>query len=123
MQRDEFSAEVKDVLARRAGMRCSWPTCNQLTAGPRDDPSKAVNVGVAAHISAAAPGGPRYDPLMTADERRSPANGIWLCQTHAKLIDNDPERYTAPLVWEWKRQHEDSVRAEVECHPRHAFAI
>lgn len=70
MARDEFSAETKDVLARRAGMRCSWPNCDQLTAGPREDPPKAVNVGVAAHICAAAPGGPRYAAEMTAEARR-----------------------------------------------------
>ncbi len=114
MARDEFSAELKDVLAGRAGMRCSWPGCGQLTAGPREDPNKAVNVGVAAHICSAAPGGPRFDPQMTAEERRAPENGIWLCQTHAKLIDNDESRYTSPLLREWKRQHEDRIRAEVE---------
>ncbi len=117
MARDEFSAETKDVLARRAGMRCSWPTCDQLTSGPREDPTKAVNVGVAAHIYAAGPGGPRYAPQMTAEERRSPENGIWLCQTHAKLIDNDEGRYTALLLCEWKREHEERVRAEVEGYP------
>lgn len=69
MARDDFSVETKDVLARRAGMRCSWPTCDQLTAGPREDPTKALNVGVAAHICAAAPGGPRYAAEMTVEER------------------------------------------------------
>lgn len=114
MARDEFSAETKDVLAQRAGMRCSCPKCERLTTGPREDSTKAVNVGVAAHIYAAAPGGPRYDPEMTAEQRRLPENGIWLCQTHAKLIDNDEDRYTASLLREWKREREQNALAEVE---------
>jgi len=52
--------------------------------------------------------------MMTAEERRSPENGIWMCQTHAKLIDNDVERYPTALVREWKRQREEHARAEVE---------
>jgi len=63
--RDDFSEETKDILAHRASMRCSFPTCGQLTAGPRDDPTKALNVGVGAHICAASPTGPRDDPEMT----------------------------------------------------------
>lgn len=92
--RDNFSNDVKNLLARRAGMKCSNPNCRQPTSGPQEDPEKAVNVGVAAHICAASSGGPRYDPNMTSEERSSSSNGIWLCQTHAKLVDNDEQRYT-----------------------------
>ena len=34
-------------------------------------PNKIINIGVAAHICAAAPGGPRYDSAMTEEERKS----------------------------------------------------
>jgi hypothetical protein len=43
--------------------------------------------------TAAAPGAPRYDHTLTAEIRTSIANGIWLCQDCAKLIDSDTERY------------------------------
>jgi hypothetical protein len=36
--------------------------------------------------------GPRYDPVLTVEQRCSVANGIWLCQNCAKLIDNDPKK-------------------------------
>ncbi len=39
---------------------------------------------------------------MSDKERRSAANGIWLCQTCAKLVDNDEERYTVALLKQWK---------------------
>ena len=92
--RDEFPNTVKTVLAQRAAGRCSNPDCGAVTSGPGLDPDSAVNVGVAAHITAASRGGPRYDPALTPAERMAALNGIWLCQTCAKLIDTDVTRYT-----------------------------
>ena len=76
---DDFSEPVKRNLALRAGGLCSNPECRASTSGPQDDPAKAVNVGVAAHITAASPGGPRYDANLAPEERSSSSNGIWLC--------------------------------------------
>ena len=88
--RDEFSSGVKSILASRAGFRCSKPDCRALTIGPSTvNPGAQTNIGVAAHITAASPGGPRYDPTLTPEERRSVANGIWTCQNHGKQIDDD----------------------------------
>ena len=100
--RDEFSSEVIRILAKRAGTPCSNPNCRQPTSGPTLHPDKAVNIGVAAHITAASPGGPRYDQSMSTDTRSSIVNGIWLCQTCAKLIDSDNDRYTIALLGQWK---------------------
>jgi ribosomal protein L37AE/L43A len=47
------------------------------------------NIGVAAHISGAAPGGPRYDASMSSEARKSINNGIWLCANCARLVDGD----------------------------------
>ena len=93
--RDDFSLTTKSTLAGRAGHACSNPDCRRPTAGAaRGDDAKVVNVGVAAHIKGAAPGGPRYDPLQTAEERRHASNGIWLCSAHAKQIDDDHAHFT-----------------------------
>ncbi|HVQ36528.1 MAG TPA: hypothetical protein VMS31_03295, partial [Pyrinomonadaceae bacterium] len=81
--RDDFSVGVKAVLASRAGYRCSKPDCRALTVGPSDEhPAAHTNIGVAAHIAAASKDGPRYDPSLTPEERRSATNGIWTCQNH-----------------------------------------
>ena len=112
--RDDFDAKTKEVLARRVGYRCSNPDCRKLTSGPQEDPAKAVSIGVAAHITAASEGGPRYDPSLSPEERRSVDNGLWLCQNCAKLIDSDVQRYTLELLREWKRQAEQRARDEVE---------
>jgi hypothetical protein len=70
------------------------------TAGP-DGGEGVTNVGVAAHISAASPGGARYDATLSSEARTDIANGIWLCQTHAKMVDDDELTYTSVILHEW----------------------
>jgi hypothetical protein len=107
--RDDFPEEVKRVIASRANLVCSNPDCGSSTGGPQDDPSKALNIGVAAHITAASPGGPRYDSALTAEQRRSAGNGVWLCQNCAKLVDNDPSFYDVVMLRAWKKIREHSA--------------
>lgn len=115
MARDDFSKSSLDTLAKRVGVRCSNPSCRKLTTGPRTDSQCIVNIGVGAHITAAAPGGPRYNPSLMPEQRQSPENGIWLCQNCAKLIDNDPIRYPGEVLRDWKAQAETTAIAEIEC--------
>jgi len=114
MGRDDFPAEVKDVLALRVGMRCSNPNCRQPTSGTQQDLTKALNVGVAAHVTAASRGGPRYDPSLGTADRKSAENAIWLCQNCAKLIDNDSKRYTVDLLQQWKKLSEEAARLAID---------
>ena len=112
--RDDFSQKTKDLLANRVGRRCSNPNCRKLTCAANSDPTGIVNIGVAAHICAAAAGGPRYDNLMSKEERKSFDNGIWLCQSCAKLIDSDSNRYTKDVLKMWKNVSEELALLEVE---------
>ena len=114
MRADDFNSAIKETLAKRVGARCSNPTCRKLTHGPREDPTNSVNIGVAAHITAASCGGPRFDLSITPAHRSSIENGIWLCQNCAKLIDNDARRYTVDLLKAWKQVAEEQARIEVE---------
>lgn len=111
--RDDFPKAVIRTLAERANQRCSNPNCGRATSGPHTISSKSIIVGVAAHICAASPGGARYDPQMTPEERSSIENGIWLCSDHAKLIDSDEEKYTTELLKQWKKAHEDLISREL----------
>jgi hypothetical protein len=115
--RHEFSPVVKDVLAKRVGFRCSNPVCRQPTSGPQADTTKAVNVGVAAHITAAAAAGPRYDSALTPEERSHPDNGLWLCQNCGKLVDNDPLQFPELRLREWKRVAEEAALREIKGGP------
>ncbi len=112
--RDDFSDEIKRVLALRVGYLCSNPGCRKATTGPRQDPTKAINLGVAAHITAAAPGGARYNAGLTPEQRRHADNGIWACQSCGKLIDNDAQRYTVDILRQWKKDAEAEALQRLE---------
>lgn len=112
--RDDFSIATKELLAKRVALRCSNPGCRHVTSGPQKNPVKVINTGVAAHITAASADGPRYDPSLTPKERRSPENGIWLCQSCAKLVDNDPIRYGVEILHQWKVVAETNAAYELE---------
>ncbi len=112
--RDNFNENTKKIAASRVGYHCSKPDCNVLTIGPSMESNTSVaSIGVAAHICAAAPGGKRYDEHMTFEERTSIDNCIWLCQTHATLIDRDEETYTVELLHQWKKDAEQRTLVEI----------
>ncbi len=111
-RRDDFPSGVKEKLRARVGFRCSNPDCRVPTAGPGAGDSDVAHFGQAAHITAASPGGPRYDDSLSVAERRSINNAIWLCSIHATEIDANKERYSASLLHEWKRKAEALADAE-----------
>lgn len=102
MSTDEFPPAVVRSLELAAGTRCSAPFCRQDTTGA-DAIGDVVRIGVAAHITAKSPKGPRYDASLSSTQRKSPSNGIWMCQDHARLIDVEDPRYPPELLREWKR--------------------
>lgn len=105
--RDDFTEKVRKAVAARAGWHCSLKGCGKLTVGPSDEGIGAIaSIGEAAHICAASPGGRRYDPSMTPEERSGVDNAIWMCSDHAKLIDRDEAIYTAEKLRAMKRDHE-----------------
>jgi hypothetical protein len=104
--RDEFTSRTIEKLAKMAGYLCSNPDCQCPTVGATESQDGFINVGIASHITAASPGGPRYDPSLTPDQRRHPSNGIWLCQIHAKLIDSDTGYFTVERLRQWKKEAE-----------------
>lgn len=111
--RDDFRRSIQVDLSIRAGLCCSNPKCGVLTKGPADRPVGVISIGIAAHIKAAAPGGPRYDVDQSAGERASIENGIWLCANCARIVDGDAATYTVAVLQEWRRKHEEEVRRSI----------
>ena len=101
-KRDYFSQKTIDTLCERVGGKCSNPNCRKETKGPHSNPQKRISIGEAAHITAAAEGGPRYNPDLTPEERSSIENGIWLCRSCARMIDSDEKVYSVELLRMWK---------------------
>jgi len=111
--RSQFPPPVRRNLSNRAGNKCSNPDCRAPTSGAQRGGNAAIDVGIAAHITAASPGGPRYDHTLSPKDRNSLENGIWLCIKCHALVDHDPGKYTIGLLHVWKRHAEDASHNEV----------
>lgn len=103
--RDNFKKAVVNELARQSGYKCSNPSCRRPTVGPDGDGGSA-SIGVAAHVCAAAAGGPRFNADMTSVNRSSIENGIWLCQTCSRLVDVDVPSHPVDTLHKWKKLSE-----------------
>lgn len=115
---DDFAQHVKTQVAGRVGWICSNPNCLQPTSGPSETAKTVTNVGQAAHITAAAPTGARFDASLTSEQRKSADNGIWLCARCAKFIDDDAITYPVSLLREWKAVAEARARQAIERGPQ-----
>ncbi|CAM1653678.1 hypothetical protein [Bartonella apihabitans] len=114
-RRDDFSAQVKRTLAERVGYLCSNPSCARPTIGPEErTKDKSRSVGMAAHIAAASPRGPRYDSKQTPEERSSIDNGIRLCQDCARKIDENINVYAVEELQNWKKSAEQRAANALE---------
>lgn len=100
-KRKNTSDRVYKALFNTARCICTNPECNY------DLGSEAANIGEAAHICAASPGGPRYDPNQSQEERDGIDNLILLCRNcHRKIDDpNTSEQYPVERLRNWKSAH------------------
>lgn len=113
-RRSNFTKAVKRLVAERAAYRCSMPGCRRLTIGPGFMDSESAICGVAAHVYSAADGGPRGVGGLSERERRSLPNAIWLCETHAKIVDtNRGDSFPAGVLLGYKELHEHMIRTEL----------
>lgn len=110
----DFPKVVKNMLAAKVGYHCSNPFCRISTIGAKADGSGTLCVGEAAHITAASPGGPRYDASLSIEQRKSETNGIWLCRTHAAMIDRDEKFFTVDMLLRWKAEAEKEANERLQ---------
>jgi hypothetical protein len=116
MRLNDFPSKIMTRLAERAAYLCSNPSCRIITIGPcTTDLAASTKIGVAAHICAASPGGPRYDMSQSLTQRKGIENGIWLCASCSTLIDkNQGSDYPAANLRRWKSDHETLVKQCLE---------
>lgn len=94
---------VKRLFAL-SGNLCAFPGCSL----PMVDSSGAVT-GEICHIHARSEGGPRFSGLLSVKEQHAFENLILLCAHHHKVIDDQPEIYTAETLFELKAVHESAA--------------
>lgn len=93
---------IKSLFARSRNT-CAFPGCSSPIAETND-----VVTGEVCHIKANKPGGPRYDPKQTDDDRHSDSNLILLCSRHHTLVDADSAKYTVDALIKMKLEHQES---------------
>jgi hypothetical protein len=87
-------------LFLKSGNLCAFPNCPSLMMD-----EKGVFIGQLCHIEAAEPGGERFRPDMTNEQRRSVGNLMLMCYPHHQVTNNVSE-YPVPRMKKMKAEHE-----------------
>ncbi|MCW3793885.1 hypothetical protein OM416_20030 [Paenibacillus sp. LS1] len=105
MARKEPKKNVLRTLALRSGNECAYPDCPAEIVDSEND-----YVGELAHIEAAEPKGPRFNPEQTDEERRGLDNLMFMCHPHHTKIDNNIEKFPVERLKEFKYNHEKNQK-------------
>lgn len=104
----EFNQHTKNILAKRAGEKCTL--CKKNTSSAHSKYDEFVNLGEAAHIHGRKKGkNNRFDEELTEKQVKDIRNGIWLCPRCHKEIDSDEIKYTATFLIEIREKHETEL--------------
>ncbi len=96
--------ETIKMLLLRSGNQCAFSDCNHVIFNDQD-----TLVAECCHIEAAMPGGERYNPTQTDEDRRSINNLLFLCHRHHVETD-DVDIYTVEKLKDIKVKHEEQFR-------------
>lgn len=84
-----------------SGNRCAFPGCNHPLIN-----DAGQFIAETCHIEAAEPGGPRFNPQMTNEERRQKENLLLMCHRHHVETD-DITKYSVERMLLIKADHEN----------------
>jgi hypothetical protein len=103
MARKAPTAETSRALFAKSGNRCAFPGCTHELLNEKNE-----FIAQICHIEAALPGGERFNPLQTDEERRGLSNLILLCYGH-HIETNDVNEYPRERLWRMKADHEEKA--------------
>jgi len=98
-----FPSNIRAQLRDSVGSFCSARHCQVQTSGFDQIAAKSIHNGDAAHINGAKPTAARYDKNQSDEERHGFNNGIWLCPTCHRQVDQDENLYSEDILIEWKK--------------------
>lgn len=89
-----------------SGNQCAFPGCTNVLVNKDNASNSHI-----CHIEAANESGPRFNPVLTVEQRNEYENLILLCPAHHTVVDSDPEKYTVGQLVEMKRSHERAMES------------
>lgn len=92
------------ILWGKAAGKCSF--CRNDLFHEADNPSDVTLIGENCHIVAEKTKGPRGKSNLSAEDRNRYPNLILLCRNHHKIIDDDVTKYSIPILYKMKTEHE-----------------
>ncbi|CAH0258862.1 hypothetical protein G7021_21210 [Pseudomonas carnis] len=104
----EFLPAVKKHLRTAVGFYCSAPHCGKQTNVFNRERLLEQYDGDAAHIYGANSGSARYADLPSGWERDGAENGIWLCATCHRQVDQNAGLFPGDLLERWKKWAEEA---------------
>ena len=110
--RRNYSQRTQRILDIQSLNQCAFPGCTNPLVEPGTRQSSPAVIGDICHIYALSPNGPRGQGGLTEDELNSIDNLILLCPNHHKVVDRQPETYTAELLKQWKEEHESNLNSQ-----------
>lgn len=106
-KRKPIPIKTQRILFAQSGGICSMPDCNiPIVINENDD---KTNIAELAHIEAYKPGGARFNPQLSEDERNAEENLMVVCKNCHKKIDDFPEIYTVEKLKQIKQEHISSI--------------
>lgn len=108
-----ISSKTLKILWGKSGGKCAFPGCNQELISIDDK-----TLGEMCHIVARKEDGPRGKENRIVSNMDDVDNLILLCSNHHKEIDSMPEKYTVDVLKQFKKEHEENIRARLHMgHP------
>lgn len=101
MTRKSNTKQEYRALFSKTGNQCAFPGCTHPLID--DDDQFVAQI---CHIEAAEKNGPRYNPGMTDEDRKSIKNLIVLCYMHHVKVDRNTNLYTVRCLQHMKSEHE-----------------
>jgi hypothetical protein len=92
--------EVLRALFARSGNRCAFPGCTALLVNVKNQ-----FIAQVCHIESAEPGGERFNPSQTDEQRRAYENLLLLCYPHHVETDSVTD-YSPEKLRQFKLEHE-----------------
>jgi hypothetical protein len=91
-----------------SGNRCAFPKCKQPIVVDE------TVVGKVCHIKAKEPGGKRYDPTQSPQERHGFDNLVLMCGPHHDVIDDDDTNFTVEVLKQLKLVTREGILSQVK---------